>query len=51
MDSALAADLAELLEFELALDFFDVLIGEVIGAFADTALQAQKVILGHEIRG
>ena len=42
-----AAHLAELLKFELALDFFGILCGEVVGALAHATLHAEKIILRH----
>ncbi len=47
MSGALAAHLAELLVLELALDLLEIFTGEIVGAFANTALQAQIIVLGH----
>jgi hypothetical protein len=47
---ALAAHLAELLVFELTLDLFRVLGGEVVGALAHAALHAEIKVLGHRNR-
>ena len=49
MRGALSALLAELLELELPLDLFDVLFGVVIRILANTALEANDIILTHDM--